>query len=53
MANKKQPEWHVPISTESLPTLKIYNSLTRTKENRSAGTIVALRFMTRHILDMP
>ncbi|CAG8627195.1 21120_t:CDS:10, partial [Racocetra persica] len=31
MANKKQPEWHAPVATESLPTLKIYNSLTRTK----------------------
>lgn len=31
MANKKQPEWHAPVSDNSLPTLKIYNSLTRTK----------------------
>ncbi|CAG8574782.1 303_t:CDS:10 [Dentiscutata erythropus] len=31
MTNKKQPEWHAPVFDNSLPTLKIYNSLTRTK----------------------
>ncbi|CAI2184081.1 12839_t:CDS:10 [Funneliformis geosporum] len=31
MTNKSQPEWHVPENNESLPTLKLYNSLTRSK----------------------
>ncbi|CAG8434834.1 2436_t:CDS:10 [Funneliformis mosseae] len=33
MSNKSQPEWHVPENNESSPTLKLYNSLTRSKIN--------------------
>ncbi|RHZ79280.1 hypothetical protein Glove_150g98 [Diversispora epigaea] len=29
--NKEQPEWQVPVPTEPVPVLKIYNSLTRSK----------------------
>src|SRR5438045_4788359 len=31
MSSKSQPEWHVPENKEPLPTLKLYNSLTRSK----------------------
>ena len=31
MSNKCQPEWHAPENKEPLPTLKLYNSLTKSK----------------------
>ena len=44
MSSKGQPEWHVPENKETLPTLKLYNSLTRSKVTWTYNLKVNLMF---------